>query len=172
MEDWRQGHRHQHQRRLLLQQGAGPAHAQAHYGRIVNIASIAGKEGNPNASAYSTSKAGGDRHERSRSARRLAKTKVTVNCVTPAAVRTAIFQQMSQQHIDFMLAKIPMGAIWRSRGGGGAYLLDRFRRKCSFTHRQPCLTFPAAGLPIEASRARPAAGTPAVRPEFALLAWH
>ncbi|MFK0686988.1 SDR family NAD(P)-dependent oxidoreductase [Mesorhizobium sp. IMUNJ 23033] len=77
------------------------------YGRIVNIASIAGKEGNPNASAYSTSKAGVIGLTKSLG-KELAKTKVTVNCVTPAAVRTAIFNQMSQQHIDFMLSKIPM----------------------------------------------------------------
>ncbi|WP_192356290.1 SDR family NAD(P)-dependent oxidoreductase [Mesorhizobium mediterraneum] len=77
------------------------------YGRIVNIASIAGKEGNPNASAYSTSKAAVIGLTKSLG-KELAKTKVTVNCVTPAAVRTAIFQQMSQQHIDFMLSKIPM----------------------------------------------------------------
>ncbi|RJT42794.1 SDR family oxidoreductase [Mesorhizobium waimense] len=77
------------------------------YGRIVNIASIAGKEGNPNASAYSTSKAGVIGLTKSLG-KELARTKVTVNCVTPAAVRTAIFNQMSQQHIDFMLSKIPM----------------------------------------------------------------
>jgi 2-dehydro-3-deoxy-L-rhamnonate dehydrogenase (NAD+) len=78
------------------------------YGRIVNIASIAGKEGNPNASAYSTSKAGVIGFTKSL-AKELANTEIRVNCVTPAAVRTAIFDQMSQQHIDFMLSKIPVG---------------------------------------------------------------
>jgi len=78
------------------------------YGRIVNIASVAGKEGNPNASAYSTSKAGVIGLTKSLG-KELAKTGIRVNCVTPAAVRTAIFDQMTQQHIDFMLAKIPMG---------------------------------------------------------------
>ena len=78
------------------------------YGRIVNIASVAGKEGNPNASAYSTSKAGVIGLTKSLG-KELAKTGIRVNCVTPAAVRTAIFDQMSQQHIDFMLSKIPMG---------------------------------------------------------------
>jgi NAD(P)-dependent dehydrogenase (short-subunit alcohol dehydrogenase family) len=76
-------------------------------GRIVNIASIAGKEGNPNASAYSASKAGVIGLTKSLG-KELAKTGITVNCVTPAAVRTAIFDQMSQEHIDFMLSKIPM----------------------------------------------------------------
>jgi len=78
------------------------------YGRVVNIASVAGKEGNPNASAYSTSKAGVIGFTKSL-AKELAKTGVRVNCVTPAAVRTAIFDQMTQPHIDFMLSKIPMG---------------------------------------------------------------
>ena len=78
------------------------------YGRIVNIASVAGKEGNPNASAYSTSKAAVIGLTKSLG-KELAKTGIRVNCVTPAAVKTAIFDQMSQQHIDFMLSKIPMG---------------------------------------------------------------
>jgi 2-dehydro-3-deoxy-L-rhamnonate dehydrogenase (NAD+) len=78
------------------------------YGRIVNIASVAGKEGNPNASAYSTSKAGVIGFTKSLG-KEMAKTEIRVNCVTPAAVRTAIFDQMSQQHIDFMLSKIPIG---------------------------------------------------------------
>ncbi|MER9047570.1 SDR family oxidoreductase [Mesorhizobium sp. M0923] len=84
-----------------------PHMLERNYGRIVNIASIAGKEGNPNASAYSTSKAAVIGMTKSLG-KELAKTRVTVNCVTRAAVRTAIFQQMSQQHIDFMLSKIPM----------------------------------------------------------------
>jgi len=78
------------------------------YGRIVNIASVAGKEGNPNASAYSASKAAVMGLTKSLGME-LAKTGIRVNCVTPAAVRTAIFDQMSQQHIDFMLSKIPLG---------------------------------------------------------------
>ncbi len=78
------------------------------YGRIVNIASIAGKEGNPNASAYSTSKAGVIGLTKSLG-KELAKSEIRVNCVTPAAVRTRIFDQMSQAHIDFMLGKIPLG---------------------------------------------------------------
>ena len=77
------------------------------YGRIVNIASVAGKEGNPNAAAYSASKAAVIGLTKSLG-KELAKSGIRVNCVTPAAVRTAIFDQMTQQHIDFMLAKIPM----------------------------------------------------------------
>jgi 3-oxoacyl-[acyl-carrier protein] reductase len=78
------------------------------YGRIVNIASVAGKEGNPNAAAYSTSKAGVIGFTKSLG-KELAKTDIRVNCVTPAAVKTAIFDQMTQEHIDFMLSKIPLG---------------------------------------------------------------
>jgi 2-dehydro-3-deoxy-L-rhamnonate dehydrogenase (NAD+) len=78
------------------------------YGRIVNIASIAGKEGNPNAAAYSASKAGVIGLTKSLG-KELAKTNIRVNCVTPAAVRTPLFAQMTQEHIDFMLSKIPVG---------------------------------------------------------------
>jgi 3-oxoacyl-[acyl-carrier protein] reductase len=78
------------------------------YGRIVNIASIAGKEGNPNASHYSASKAGLIALTKSL-AKELATQGVLVNAVTPAAAKTAIFDSMTQQHIDFMLSKIPMG---------------------------------------------------------------
>ncbi|MDM0011112.1 SDR family NAD(P)-dependent oxidoreductase [Variovorax sp. J22P168] len=78
------------------------------YGRIVNIASVAGKDGNPNASAYSASKAGVIALTKSLG-KELADTGIRVNCVTPAAVKTAIFDQMTQEHIAFMLSKIPMG---------------------------------------------------------------
>jgi NAD(P)-dependent dehydrogenase (short-subunit alcohol dehydrogenase family) len=80
----------------------------AGYGRIVNIASIAGKEGNPNASAYSASKAGVIALTKSLG-KELAHTDIRVNCVAPAAVRTPLFDQMTQQHIEFMLSKIPVG---------------------------------------------------------------
>jgi len=76
------------------------------YGRIVNIASIAGKEGNPNASAYSSSKAGAIGLTKSLG-KELALKNIAVNCVTPAAAKTRIFDQMTQEHIDFMLSKIP-----------------------------------------------------------------
>ena len=109
-------------------------HMQANdYGRIVNIASIAGKEGNPNASAYSASKAGVISLTKSLG-KELAKTGIRVNCVTPAAVKTGMFAQMTQAHIDFMLSKIPMGRFGAGRGdrraGGvalhrGLLVLDR-----------------------------------------------
>tara|TARA_B100001559_G_scaffold214457_1_gene179761 strand:+ start:75 stop:824 length:750 start_codon:yes stop_codon:yes gene_type:complete len=76
------------------------------YGRIVNIASIAGKEGNPNASAYSTSKAGVIGLTKSLG-KELAQNNIAVNCVTPAAARTRIFDQMTEEHINYMLSKIP-----------------------------------------------------------------
>lgn len=85
------------------------AHMRAHgSGRIVNIASVAGKDGNPNASAYSASKAAVIGLTKSLG-KELAHSDIRVNCVTPAAVKTAIFEQMSAAHIDFMLSKIPMG---------------------------------------------------------------
>jgi NAD(P)-dependent dehydrogenase (short-subunit alcohol dehydrogenase family) len=82
------------------------------YGRIINIASVAGKEGNPNAAAYSASKSAVIGLTKSLG-KELAKTGIRVNCITPAAVRTAMFDQMTQQHIDFMLSKIPLGRFGR-----------------------------------------------------------
>ena len=76
------------------------------YGRIVNIASIAGKEGNPNASAYSSAKAGVIALTKSLG-KELADKNIAVNCVTPAAAKTRIFDQMTQEHINYMLSKIP-----------------------------------------------------------------
>jgi 3-oxoacyl-[acyl-carrier protein] reductase len=78
------------------------------YGRIVNIASVAGKDGNPNASAYSAAKAGVIALTKSLG-KELADVDIAVNCVTPAAARTAIFDQMSEEHIGYMLSKIPRG---------------------------------------------------------------
>ena len=78
------------------------------YGRIVNMASVAGKEGNPNASAYSASKAAVIALTKSLG-KELANTGIRVNCVTPAAVKTGMFDQMTPEHIQFMLSKIPMG---------------------------------------------------------------
>ena len=78
------------------------------YGRIVNIASIAGKEGNPNASHYSAAKAGVIALTKSLG-KELAKSGILVNCITPAVIETDILKQVPQEHIDYMLSKIPMG---------------------------------------------------------------
>lgn len=93
---------------FLTCRAVAPHMVKQKYGRIVNIASIAGKEGNPNAVAYSASKAGVISLTKSLG-KELAKDGVSVNCITPAAAKTAIFDQMSEQHINYMLAKIPMG---------------------------------------------------------------
>ncbi|WP_315835945.1 SDR family NAD(P)-dependent oxidoreductase [Bradyrhizobium prioriisuperbiae] len=85
-----------------------PTMIKQNYGRIINISSVAGKEGNPNAAHYSASKAGVIALTKSLG-KELANTQIAVNAVTPAAARTAIFDQMTQQHIDFMLSKIPRG---------------------------------------------------------------
>ena len=87
-----------------------PGMRQRNYGRICNIASIAGKEGNPNAAAYSASKGGVIALTKSLG-KELAAYDVAVNCVTPAAARTAIFDQMTEEHIDFMLSKIPRNRV-------------------------------------------------------------
>jgi len=101
------------------------------YGRIVNIASIAGKEGNPNAVAYSASKAAVIALTKSLG-KELAGHDISVNCITPAAARTAIFDQMTQQHIDFMLSKIPRGRFVAVEeiAGLAAYCASA---ECSFT---------------------------------------
>jgi 3-oxoacyl-[acyl-carrier protein] reductase len=94
---------------VFLCNRAAIAHMKANdYGRIFNIASVAGKEGNPNASAYSASKAGVIALTKSLG-KELAATRIRVNCVTPAAVKTGMFAQMTQSHIEFMLSKIPLG---------------------------------------------------------------
>jgi 2-dehydro-3-deoxy-L-rhamnonate dehydrogenase (NAD+) len=93
---------------FLCSRAVAPHMVAAGYGRIVNIASVAGKEGNPNAAAYSASKAGVIALTKSMG-KELANTGILVNCVTPAAAKTAIFDQMTEAHIAFMLSKIPMG---------------------------------------------------------------
>jgi len=85
-----------------------PMMVEAGYGRIVNTASIAGKEGNPNAAHYSASKAAGIALTKSLG-KELADPDISVNCITPAAARTANFDQMKQEHIDYMFSKIPRG---------------------------------------------------------------
>ena len=108
IEDWKQVFNVNVHGIFLCNRAVVPVMRKKDYGRIVNIASVAGKEGNPNASAYSASKAAVIGLTKSLG-KELAKTGIRANCVTPAAVRTAIFDQMSQQHIDFMLSKIPLG---------------------------------------------------------------
>jgi NAD(P)-dependent dehydrogenase (short-subunit alcohol dehydrogenase family) len=85
-----------------------PLMREQNYGRIVNVASIAGKEGNPNAAPYSAAKAGVIALTKSL-AKETAELDIAVNCITPAAAKTRIFDQISQQHIDYMLSKIPRG---------------------------------------------------------------
>src|SRR4051812_25000365 len=87
-----------------------PGMQQRGYGRIVNIASIAGKEGNPNACAYSASKAGVIALTKSLG-KELATSGVCVNCITPAVIQTEMLQQSTQAHIDYMVSKIPMGRL-------------------------------------------------------------
>jgi 3-oxoacyl-[acyl-carrier protein] reductase len=101
------------------------------YGRIVNIASVAGKEGNPNASAYSASKAAVIALTKSLG-KEVAADGISVNAVTPAAVRTAIFDQMTKAHIDYMLSKIPMGRFGTVEENA-ALIAWLASRECSFS---------------------------------------
>ncbi|MGZ5204908.1 MAG: SDR family NAD(P)-dependent oxidoreductase [Caldimonas sp.] len=101
------------------------------YGRIINIASVAGKEGNPNASHYSASKAGLIALTKSLG-KELAGKGVLVNAVSPAAAKTAMFATMTQAHIDFMLSKIPMGRFLEV-GEAAAMVAWLASEECSFT---------------------------------------
>ena len=103
----------------------------AKYGRIVNIASVAGKEGNPNASHYSASKAGVIALTKSLG-KELSTKGILVNAVSPAAAKTAMFATMTQQHIDFMLSKIPMGRFLEV-GEAAAMVAWLSSEECSFT---------------------------------------
>src|SRR5262245_19808387 len=107
IEEWERVLRVNLTSQFLCCRAVAPHMVNARYGRIVNIASDAGKEGNPNAVAYSASKAGVISLNKS-IGKELAQTGVLVNCVTPAAAKTAIFSQMKKQHIDYMISKISM----------------------------------------------------------------
>jgi 2-dehydro-3-deoxy-L-rhamnonate dehydrogenase (NAD+) len=106
VEEWRKVMRVNLDGPFICARAVVPGMIQQNYGRIVTIASIAGKEGNPNAAHYSASKAGVIALTKSLG-KELAGYDIAVNCVTPAAAKTAIFDQITQQHIDFMLSKIP-----------------------------------------------------------------
>ncbi|MBR0751760.1 SDR family oxidoreductase [Bradyrhizobium jicamae] len=108
LEEWRKVMRINLDGPFICCKAIVPAMIAQRYGRIVNIASIAGKEGNPNAAHYSASKAGLIALTKSLG-KELAQHDILVNAVTPAAAKTAIFDQLTQQHIDFMLSKIPKG---------------------------------------------------------------
>lgn len=120
-----------------------PTMTKQNYGRIVNIASIAGKEGNPNASHYSASKAGVIALTKSLG-KELAGTDVAVNAVTPAAAKTAIFDQMTQQHIDFMLSKIPRGRFLK---------VDELASLVTWMASEECLYTTGAVFDISGGRA-------------------
>ncbi|SHI60445.1 3-oxoacyl-[acyl-carrier protein] reductase [Aureimonas altamirensis DSM 21988] len=115
----------------LTSRAVVPGMVRRGYGRIVNIASIAGKEGNPNASHYSASKAGLIGLTKSL-AKELAGSGVIVNAVTPAAARTPIFDQMSQEHIDYMLSKIPL-ARFLEPSEAAAMIAWLASEECSFS---------------------------------------
>jgi len=110
LEEWERILRVNLTSQFLCCRAVAPRMVKAGYGRIVNMASIAGKEGTPNFAAYSASKAGSIALTKSLG-KELAKTGVLVNCVAPAAAKTAIFEQMTPEHVATMLSKIPMGAF-------------------------------------------------------------
>lgn len=108
IEDWRRVIEINLNGTFYVNQAVIPGMKARSYGRIVNIASIAGKEGNPNAAAYSASKAGVIALTKSLG-KELAGYDIAVNCITPAAAKTRIFEQITEEHINYMLSKIPRG---------------------------------------------------------------
>ena len=128
---------------FLCNRAVVPVMRTGDYGRIVNIASVAGKEGNPNASHYSASKAGVIALTKSLG-KELAGTDIAVNAVTPAAAKTAIFDQMTQQHIDFMLSKIPRGRFLK---------VDELASLVAWMASEECLYTTGAVFDISGGRA-------------------
>lgn len=116
---------------FYVNRAIAPSMIQRGYGRIVNVASVAGKEGNPNASAYSTSKAAVICMTQSL-AKELARTGVCVNSIAPAAAKTPIFEQMTPAHIEFMQSKIPLGRLGTVEENA-AMIAWMASRECSFT---------------------------------------
>lgn len=116
---------------FLCSRAVAPSMIKREFGRIVNIASVAGKEGNPNAAAYSAAKAGVIGLTKSLG-KELSGTGVLCNCITPAAIKTAIFDQMTPEHVDYMLSKIPMGRFGEvdELAAMAAWLSSR---ECSFS---------------------------------------
>ncbi|MFM9938053.1 MAG: SDR family NAD(P)-dependent oxidoreductase [Hyphomicrobiaceae bacterium] len=131
LEEWRKVMRINLDGPFICCKAVVPVMLRQDYGRIVNIASIAGKEGNPNAAHYSASKAGVIGLTKSL-AKELANKNISVNAVTPAAAKTAIFDQMKQEHIDFMLSKIPRGRFVKVEEVA-ALIAFAASEDCSFT---------------------------------------
>jgi 2-dehydro-3-deoxy-L-rhamnonate dehydrogenase (NAD+) len=130
-EDWRRVVEINLNGPFLCCRGVVPQMLKNGYGRIVNIASIAGKEGNPNAAHYSASKAGVIGLTKSLG-KELATANILVNCITPAVIETAILKQITQQHVDYMLSKIPMNRFGQKEEAAAlvAWLCSE---NCSFT---------------------------------------
>jgi 3-oxoacyl-[acyl-carrier protein] reductase len=116
---------------FYVNRAIAPGMIQRGYGRIINVASVAGKEGNPNASAYSASKAAVICMTKSL-AKEVARHGVCVNSIAPAAAKTPIFDQMTQSHIDFMLSKIPLGRFGTVEENA-AMIAWMASGECSFT---------------------------------------
>src|SRR5216117_1066875 len=131
IEEWERVLRVNLTSQFLCCRAVAPHMVKAGYGRIVNIASIAGKEGNPNASHYSASKAGVIALTKSLG-KELAQSGVMVNCLTPAVIQTDILKQVTPEHINYMLSKIPMGRFGRTEEAAGlvAWLCSD---ECSFS---------------------------------------
>jgi NAD(P)-dependent dehydrogenase (short-subunit alcohol dehydrogenase family) len=130
-EDWRKVMEVDLTGPFLCMRAVVPGMVKQGYGRIVNIASVAGKEGNPNAPAYSAAKAGLMGLTKS-IGKELAQSGVLVNCVTPAAVETDMFKQMTEEHIKYMLSKIPMGRFGKIEEIA-ALVLWLSSEECSFS---------------------------------------